>query len=643
MVRSFRMRLRLRLASIALAAPALLGLAVPAAAQTPPPPPEQNRDTDLSTSAGKFPLHVTAEYLGMAGLKTVMRIRLRAPELSMAAGKRGLTTFSGELEGSFVKGTEVVQAFKYPVSGEIGTRTTFTYAFLRAIEPGSYTLKLILIAPGNRQVGEAATELSVPEVGAKFSADMAPGEASTLPSAEAVVIADEAANAASPGESKLKILPPDREAPVGLLRLEADAQPPITRVEFYLEDKLIVRRTRPPYSVEIDLGQVPRKQTVRAVGYDSNGRVIDEDAWSINQGSARLAVKILPEADPAGGKVRVKVAVQSISGGVARQVELFLGNKKLHTWTDSGPYELTIPFNEYSKSDYLRATAIGEDGKEANDIRMLKGPNTTIESVRVDIVQLHVSALDKDNRFVKGLGENDFTVDEDGRKQTITGFEVAEKLPLTIGLVVDGSGSMEKSMPFVHDASVELFRGLIRDKDKGFVIEFREQPHMIQELTGDSASLQRAARETSARGATALFDSIVLGLYQFRTLQGRKALIVVSDGADNHSHVDFATLLRYARSAGAPVYVIGVGISVLDFGIRKQINELAQESGGEVFHISSAAKIGEVTRRIEEELRSQYIVAFRTDSQKPDGEYRTVAVTVDKPGVTARTIKGYIP
>jgi Ca-activated chloride channel family protein len=208
---------------------------------------------------------------------------------------------------------------------------------------------------------------------------------------------------------------------------------------------------------------------------------------------------------------------------------------------------------------------------------------------------------------------------------------------------VDGSGSMEKSMPFVHEAGAGLFRDLIRDKDKGFVIEFREQPRMLQDLTGDSPSLQRAAREPQARGATALYDSIVLGMYQYRTLQGRKALIVVTDGADNHSHVDYATLLRYARSAGAPIYFIGVGISVLDFGIRKEINEIARESGGEVFHLGSAAKIGEVTKRIEEELRSQYILAFRTDSQKPDGEYRAVTVAVSKPGVSARTIKGYIP
>ena len=102
---------------------------------------------------------------------------------------------------------------------------------------------------------------------------------------------------------------------------------------------------------------------------------------------------------------------------------------------------------------------------------------------------------------------------------------------------------------------------------------------MVQELTGDSAALQRAAREPQARGATALFDSVVLGLYQFRALQGRKALVVVTDGADNHSHVDYETLLRYARSAGAPIYFIAVNISVLDFGIRKELNEVATRVG----------------------------------------------------------------
>jgi hypothetical protein len=152
--------------------------------------PAQTRQTQVDTAGGQFPLYVTAEYLGMAGVKTVVRIRLRAPELSMAAAKRGLTSFSGELQGSFLKGDDIVQSFKYPVSGELGDRATFQYAFLRSIEPGAYKLKLILAAPGGRQVGEATTEISVPEVGTQFTPDLAPGEASTMPAAEAIVIAD---------------------------------------------------------------------------------------------------------------------------------------------------------------------------------------------------------------------------------------------------------------------------------------------------------------------------------------------------------------------------------------------------------------------------------------------------------------------
>jgi VWFA-related protein len=608
--------------------------------------PAQTKKTELKTPAGRFPLEVTAEYLGMAADKTVVRIRLAAPELSRAAASKGVRTFSGELRGTFSRGEDMVQAFRYPVSGDILDGKPFTYSFLRPVAPGNYRVKLVIADPTGREVGEAVVDLMVPEVGIAFRPDMAPAEARTLPEAEAIVIADEAAphrmGDVDTDSPRLKLLPPPRETPVGLLRLEAEVHPPITKVAFFLGDKLLLARTRPPYSVEIDLGNLPLKQTVRAVGYDDTGRVIDEDAWAINEGAARVAVRVLPQPDPAAGKVRVKVAVQSIAGGIAKLVELFLDEKKIGSWTHA-PYVATIPYEQYSRGNYLRATAVSEDGKEANDIRMLKGSSTTVESVRVDVVQLHVSALDKGGHFVKGLARDDFSIQEDGRRQTISGFEVADKLPLTVGLVIDGSGSMEKGLSFVHEASAELFKNVIREKDRGFVIEFRERPRFLQELTGNSAELQRAARETRAEGATALYDSIVLGLYQFRALEGRKALIVVTDGADNRSHVDFSTLLRYARSAGAPVYFIAVGIPLTDFKSKKAIGEIATESGGQVFSIGSAAKMAEVTKQIEEELRSQYILAFRTDSQKPQGEYRAVSVAVARPGISVRTIRGYIP
>jgi VWFA-related protein len=607
----------------------------------------QRSKPEVKTFGGKFPLEINQEFLGMAAGKTVVRIRLASAELTKALTAKGVRNFSGELQGTLLQNGETKDTFKYPVSGTLGGGGAFTYSFLRALKPGTYRVKLVFTDPGGGHVlGDGEAELAVPEVSGEFRPEMAPADASTLPDAEGIVIADEAAAATRPaahaGEELLKILPPNRETPVGLLRLEAEVRPPIRRVEFYLDDKLLVARTRPPYSVEIDLGNVPRRQTLRAVGYDDGGAVVDEDAWAINEGNARVAVRVLPELHPSEGKVRVKVAVQSISGGVAQKVELFLDDKKIGTWT-APPYETTIPYTQYTKGNYLRATAVTEDGREANDIRMLKGPSTTVESVRVDVVQLHVSALDKAGHFVKGLVKDDFTIQEDGKPQPVSGFEVAENMPLNIGLVVDASGSMEKGMPFVHDASAELFRTLMRPKDQGFVVEFRDKPRFLQELTSDSGSLQRAARDIRAEGATALYDAMVLGLYQFRTLQGRKALIVVTDGDDNRSHVEYETLLRYARSAGAPIYFIAVNIPITDFKSKHITKEIAAESGGEVFSISSAAKMSEVTKRIEEELRSQYIVAFRSDSTKPPSEYRAVAIASKKPGLVLRTIRGYIP
>jgi VWFA-related protein len=624
-----------------------LAFAASAAAQSPTPKPEAGKPAKplpIKTKVGTFALGIETDFLGMAGKKTVVRIRLTAPELSREAVARGVKGFAGQIKGGFRQADEnEVDSFQYPVTAEISKDAAFAYSFLRAVPPGSYRLRLVLADPTGIDMGEGSIEVSVPEVSTVFRPEMAPGEADTLPSAEAIVIAGEAEEpAGTPAEPKLKILAPSREAPIGLLRLEAVVAPPIEKVEFYLEDKRLVTRTRPPYSVEIDLGNVPRRQTLRAVGYDASGRIIDEDAYAINQGKDRLAVRLLPRLDAEAGVVRVKVTVQSIGGGQAKNVELFLDTKKLASWTNP-PYEAAIPMAQWSAGTVLRVTAIGQDGQEANDIRMLKGPQTTVEAVRVDVVQLHVSALDKGGHFVKGLSQSDFSIKEDGRPEEMTGFEIADNLPLTIGLVVDGSGSMEKSLPFVHEASAALFKNLMRPKDQGYVIEFRDKAKFLMELTGDTVALQRAASGTRADGATALYDAIVLGLYQFRTLQGRKALIVISDGDDNRSHVDFDTLLRYARSAGAPIYVIAVGIPLTDFRSRRVAKTVSEESGGQVFHLNNAEKIGEVTRRIEEELRSQYILAFRSDSSKPPGEYRAIEVAVTKPGITARTIRGYIP
>ncbi len=366
--------------------------------------PGQPRPLPLKTKVGTFPLGIETDYLGMAGPKTVVRFRLTAPELSREAAARGVKGFAGRIKGGFRVGGSGGGQLR--LSDQRGhDRWSAVCLFLPAVDSSRKPIGCASCWPiptaaiWARARSTCWFRSSEPRSLRRWRR----ARAARCRPPKRIVIAEEAAEKpAAPDNPKLKIIPPSREAPIGLLRLEAVVAPPIEKVEFYLEEKRLVTRTKPPYSVEIDLGDVPRRQTVRAVGYDDTGRVIDEDAYAINQGKDHLVVRLLPRPDPAAGQVRVKVVVQSIGGGVAKSLELFLDEKKIASWT-APPYEATIPMAQWARGNVLRATAISADGQEANDIRMLKGPRRRSRAVRVDVVQLHVSALDKGGRFVKGL------------------------------------------------------------------------------------------------------------------------------------------------------------------------------------------------------------------------------------------------
>ncbi len=214
---------------------------------------------------------------------------------------------------------------------------------------------------------------------------------------------------------------------------------------------------------------------------------------------------------------------------------------------------------------------------------------------------------------------------------------------MALGLVIDGSGSMDKSMPLVKQAATEFVTNLIGEKDKGFVIEFRERPSLLAPMTSRRTDLIRAIGETRAGGATAFHDSIVLGLYQFRPLAGKKALVVLTDGKDNHSSTDWPTLKRYARTAGVPIFFIGLDLGMFDMGLKSRLKELAEDTGGETFFIGKAAELPEIYRKIETEVRSQYFLSYLNESKKKDDQYRLVEVRMGKPGLRAKTIRGYFP
>ena len=621
---------------VASALPVLLVLALPAPGQ----PAQQTSAKVLGVS---IPLEVSEQFLGSSADRTVVRFTLTLSRTDLRE-KAGLAPRVYPL---FVAGEarsasgSVVDTFREPIEVDLGDAELgkpLKASFLRALPPGEVTLGLRLEAENGKTVGLRSVSLSVPRMTSEFRAE----EAGPL-SAPAILLEEANRDEAPSGGDLIRFLPPPREVPVGLLRIECEVKPPIARVEFHLGDKLILARNRPPYTVELDLGTIPRKQTLRALGFDRLGSFVDADAWALNEKEARLAVRVLDLPKPKGTTDSlVKVAVQPIAGAVAKRVALFLDDRKVAEWT-APPYRASLAAAEVAKATLMRASAWDAEGKEYSDFRMLKGDERLLAKVEVNLVELNVSVFDESGRFAKGLSRGDFTVLEDGVAKELSAFEFAESLPMALGLVVDGSGSMDKSMPLVKQAATEFVTNLVGEKDQGFVVEFRERPTLLTPMTSRRAALIRAIGETRAGGATAFHDSVVLGLYQFRSLAGKKALVVLTDGKDNHSSTDWPTLKRYARTASVPIFVVGLDLGLFDLGLKSRLKEIAADTGGEAFFIGSAKELPSIYRKIETEVRSQYFLSYLAESKKSEDEFRTVEVRLAKPGLKAKTIRGYFP
>lgn len=605
------------------------------------------QSTRAEGSGLSVPIEVKEQFLGRSGEKTVVRFLLsasRADLRSAGADRPRVFTFFVAGEAKDEAGA-AVDTFRIPVDADMSESTSgkpLEVSFLRSLPPGRIVLNFRFEAEAGKGLGLRSVTIDVPRMTSEFSATDAGTDGSGLPSAAAVILEAENRPAAEGGEPFVKIVAPRKEVPVGLLRVEAEVRPPVVRVEFYLDDKKLVARNRPPYTVEVDLGNIPKRQTLKAAGFDKQGNFVDADAWALNERDAKLAVRILELPKKGAADLEVKVTVQSIAGGESRGVKLFADDRLLKEWA-APPYVFTVPAGELKKATLLRATAVDAEGKEFSDLKFLQGEGRFLSKAEVNLVELNVTVLDGEGRFTKGLTKDDFEVFEDGARQELGSFEFAESLPLSFGLVIDGSGSMDKSMPLVRQAANDFVTKLMTEKDQGFVMEFREQPTLLAAMSRRPADLVRAIAETRASGGTSLYDCVVMALYQFRPIQGKKALVVLTDGKDNHSWTTYDTLRRYVRTAGVPVFFVGLDVSFLDVGLKGKLKELSGDTGGEAFFVSGAQELPAVYRRIETELRAQYFTSYLTESKKPETEFRAVDVKLKKPGLKAKTIRGYFP
>ena len=267
----------------------------------------------------------------------------------------------------------------------------------------------------------------------------------------------------------------------------------------------------------------------------------------------------------------------------------------------------------------------------------------------IDLVSLNVTVTDG-SKYITGLEQGDFEVFEDGAKQTITFFSRVQQ-PIALAILLDTSNSMEDKLSTAQEAATGFVRRMKKD-DVIEVIDFNSRVLVPQPFTNDVNALERAIRQTTVNGSTSLYNAIYVslkGLKDERTKSSeeirRQAIVVLSDGDDTSSVIEYEDVLDLAKRSETAIYAIGLRQPETGRGKFKEaefvLRQLSQETGGRVFFPTSVAELPKIYEQISDELASQYSIAYSSKNPMRNGAWRRVDLRVNKPGLTARARRGY--
>jgi VWFA-related protein len=281
-------------------------------------------------------------------------------------------------------------------------------------------------------------------------------------------------------------------------------------------------------------------------------------------------------------------------------------------------------------------------------------------NVNVNLVNLFFSARDKDG-FITNLAKSDCSVAEDKAPQTIKNFTQEKKLPLTIGILLDTSGSQEHVLPLEQESGTTFLRDVLTPKDEAFLISFDINVDLLSDYTNRASEIKRALdKATINTGAgtgsvtgngnprgTLLYDAVYLAANdKLRMEAGRKILVLLTDGGDQGSQETLKTATEAAQKANAIVYVIliadrgfygGGNFNLGDFGAR-DMEKLASDTGGRVINVGhDGKKLEDAFNQIQDELRTQYLLSYTPTNAKADGTFRKISLNCGKLKVQTRT------
>jgi Ca-activated chloride channel homolog len=267
-----------------------------------------------------------------------------------------------------------------------------------------------------------------------------------------------------------------------------------------------------------------------------------------------------------------------------------------------------------------------------NPQRIQKGKPLTTET---EMTLVNVTVTDPYGRLVTGLEQENFRVFEDGVEQEVDRFS-SEDVPVSIGMIFDMSGSMADKIDKSRLAAVQFFR-TANPQDEFFLIDFNDRAQLVSPFTESVEELQNRLMYTSAHGMTALFDGIYLGLSQMKGAHNtKKALLIISDGGDNHSRYTEADVRKFVQEADVQIYAIGLyepdgGATTEEREGPALLSELTQMTGGRTFAVHSLNDLPDIATKISMELRNQYVIGYKPSNHAHDGKWRKIKVKLRPP------------
>lgn len=284
--------------------------------------------------------------------------------------------------------------------------------------------------------------------------------------------------------------------------------------------------------------------------------------------------------------------------------------------------------------------ATGKAGDADEDIPTIR--------TRVEEVNVIFTVTDRRGRFIKDLKQSDFRVVDDKRPaEAIRAFNAETNLPLRVGLLIDASASIRSQFKFEQEAAVEFLNQIIRPKvDKAMVVGFDSVVEVQQDLTNDTEDLSKAIRGLRPGGGTALYDAIYRVARERLMDTGdtenvRRAIILLSDGNDTQSRVTREEAIEMAQRAGVIVYTIGTSLSPDKNAGDKMLERIAEATGGRAFFPFKIQDVANAFSDIQDELRSQYMLAYKPAEFLADGRYRSIEISTPERKLKVRARRGY--